>query len=163
MNKEGTTMAESDKHQVALRALHDLANEIRAEIERRTGELTKELSRVEKAIAELSGEPVSGTSPAAQAMPSVAFSGLGPQGAVEQFLRDHPGQAFRPKEIATAIRSGGFVFSNPTLANQQVLIALIRAAKKGIADEVTVDGRRAFAAKGISIVHDTRSDTEALE
>jgi hypothetical protein len=138
-------MIRNDKRETALAALTAYANGIRTEIERKTLELNTELSRVEQAIAALSGEgaPLVGA-PIQEHTSGGEYEGLGPQGAVEKFLRANPGQLFRPNAIASAMKASGFTVSNPKLASQQVMIALMRAAKKGVATEGSVEGKRAF-------------------
>lgn len=138
-------MIQKDKRDAALAALTAYANGIRTEIEQKTMELNAELARVEQAIAALSGEAeVLVEAPAQEHTPGGEYEGLGPQGAVEKFLRDHPGQLFRPNGIAAAMKAAGFKVSNPKLASQQVMIALMRAAKKGVAAEGEIEGKRAF-------------------
>lgn len=134
-----------DKRKAALVALRAYADEIRTEIERQTRELTTELARVERSIDELSGGLAKGTTPALPGITlSGEYAGLGPQGAVEKFLLSNPGRMFTSKAIALELKSKGFTVSNPKLASQQVMIALLRATKKGLAVESKIENRRAF-------------------
>jgi hypothetical protein len=137
-------MAQAEKRAAALVALQAYAEEIRTKIACQTRELESELARVEQAIAGLAGAALDPAAPAPDVSAPAEYAGLGPQRAVEKFLREHPGQLFLPSTIAREIRSRGFAVSNPRLANQQVTIALIRASRKGVAAEGLLEGRRAF-------------------
>jgi hypothetical protein len=138
-------MARNDKRKAAIAALKAYADEIRTEIERQARDLNDELSRVEKSIVELSGEiRPHDRIPVPENQTGGTYTGLGPQAAVERFLRAHPDRMFRSKMIATELKSLGFTVANPKLAGQQVAIALIRMAKKGLAVEGKIGDKRAF-------------------
>lgn len=134
-------MLQDDKRQAALRLLHAYAAELRTEIEQKTKELSHELARIERGIAELSGDRA-GCSGLAE--PTGKYAGLGPQGAVEMFLREHPRKAFRPSQIAKQLKARGFTVSSPKLLNTQVSVALRRAQAKGLVEVVHTGNWREF-------------------
>ncbi len=134
-------MLEDDKRQAALRLLRAYAVELRTEIEQKTKELSRELARIERGIAELSGEEASRPD---LASPTGKYGGLGPQGAVEMFLKEHPRGVLRPSEIAKQLKADGFTVSNPKLLNTQVSVALRRAQAKGLVEVVHRGRTRAF-------------------
>jgi hypothetical protein len=137
-------MIAKKKREAALALLRAYAAEMRTEIERQTRELSRELERVERSIAELSGDQGDGSETPIPAKAAGPYAGLGPQAAVEKFLKSHPGSLFWAKEIASELKSGGVVVSNPKLVTQQVTVALIRAVNKGVAVEGRKAGKRAF-------------------
>jgi hypothetical protein len=137
-------MIEHNKRETLLAALTSYANDIRNEIERKTQELSAELSRVEQAIAALSGENGPADTDVLRPPSGGEYEGIGTQRAVEKFLRANPGRMFRPKSIAELLKASGFTVSDPRLAKQYILIALIRAVKKGVAMEGKLEGKKAF-------------------
>jgi len=137
-------MLADDKRQAALELLRAYAGEIRTEIKRTTRELSRELARVERGIAELSGVETGQTDTLPVAEPAGRYAGLSPQRAVEMFLLDHPGRAFRPSQVAKGLKAQGFTVANPRLLGTQVSVALGRAQAKGLAEATRVDGRRVY-------------------
>ena len=146
-------MLADDKRMAALELLRAYATEIRTEIERETRELSRELERVERSIAELSGVEKGRSGTPAFTKPVGEYAGLGPQRAVEKFLRGHPGRTFRPSETAKWLRAHGFSVTNPKLLGTQVRVALGRAKGKGLAEAAEIDGKLAFRALQPSVRH----------
>jgi hypothetical protein len=140
-------MIADNKRTIALEVLKAHAAELRTKIEQMTANIKQELVAVEKSIQILSGVPTQDLSSAA-ATEGLSlggeYSGLGPQAAAEKYLNEHPGKTFRPREAAELMKKEGFTVSNPKLATQQVAIALGRAAKKGLAIETKINGKKAF-------------------
>ena len=143
-------MTSDDKRKAALDALTAYADELRTEIERQTTGLKHDLANVEQSIRVLLGDKT-------QDMASVEtrvgldigkkYAGVGPQAAVEDFIGKHPEQTFRSGDVADQLKADGFTVPNPKLLKQQILIALDRAVKKGVAIEIQIEGRRAFRLK----------------
>jgi chemotaxis response regulator CheB len=139
-------MMSDKKRRAAIRALEVYAEELRTEIEHQTATLKRKLEAVEQSIRTLAAQvQLVGVQEPSSPQPIVGiYSGLGPQAAAEKFLQEHPGEFFRPSEVARDLRANGFTVSNPKLATQQVSIALGRAVDKGIAVDGKRDGRRVF-------------------
>ena len=143
-------MIGKNKRKAALEALAAYADELRTEIERQTARMKRELESVEQSIIALTRD---GAQDVGQEQAGVTlgvggkYAGVGPQAAVEKFLGEHPGQTFRSAEVADQLQAGGLAVSNPKLMRQQVLIALDRAVKKGVATETRSEGRRTFRLK----------------
>ena len=136
-----------NKRKAALDAAKAYADELRTEIEHQAARLKHELERVDQFIRSLAGDKAQdvgeqgfGLAPGVRGK----YAGVGPQAAVEQFLKEHPGQFFRPSEMAAQLKAQGFSVSNPKLATQQVAIALGRAAGKGLAIEGQREGKKTY-------------------
>lgn len=142
-------MTSNDKRKTLLDAAIAYAAELRTEIERQTSKLKRELDSVEQFIRGLAGSNTQDVG-VGVATPALGIGGkydrLGPQAAVEQFLKEHREQSFRPAEMASQLKAQGFSVPNPKLATQQVAIALARAVAKGLAIEEQREGRRAYQA-----------------
>jgi len=140
-------MINDNKRKAALAALTAYADELRTEIERQSTRLKRELESVEQSIRALTGDEAQDMGPHVMGIaPGIGgkYVGVGAQAAIERFLEEHPGQFFRPAEMAAQLKAQGFSVSNPKLATQQVAIALGRAVAKGLAIEGQREGRRAY-------------------
>ena len=143
-------MISDDKRKTALEALKSYADELRTEIERQSAGLRRELESVEQSIRAIAGNGTQETGPQEVGAPlgvSGRYGGKGPQAAVEQYLEEHPGQSFRPIEMAGQLKAQGFSVSNPKLATQQVATALGRAIAKGLAEMELVNGKKVYQLK----------------
>ena len=140
-------MIDSKTRKAALEALTAYAAELRTENERQAATLRRELASVEQFISALAGqEPQGVVRPSVGLPPGLGdkYRGVGPQAAVEQFLKEHPGIQFRPAVLSGQLKAQGFSVPNPKLATQQVAIALGRAVKKGRAVEEQRDGKKSY-------------------
>lgn len=139
-------MLRGNKRKAAFEALTSYADELRTEIEHQVARLKRELERVEEAIRTLSGEVAQEIGQGQPRPLGVGdkFAGMGPQAAVERFMAEHPGESFRPAEMAAQLKAQGFSVSNPKLATQQVAIALGRAVQKGLAVQFEAGGKKVF-------------------
>jgi hypothetical protein len=127
-----------------MKALADYANGIRTEIERQTRDLTRELRRVEQAIEALSEEESIDSEKKAPGDQRGEYKDLGPQAAVEKYLKEHEGKWVRSRSVANTLKAGGLTVADPRLLRQQVLVALKRAVKKGLADREILDGKPSY-------------------
>ncbi len=128
---EAATLAQLQEHRRLL--LADLAG------------LQQKLAAIEQAIQLLSGY----ASPSPEGLAAARrgkYASLPAQDAVERFLRDHPGSAFKASEVARELKSAGFVAKSKDFASQ-VAVALNRLSKKGIADRTRRAGVIAYRLK----------------
>ena len=140
-------MITDNKRKTALDAAKAYADELRTEIEHQTSRLKRELEKVEQFMRALAGDGAQDVvGQRLGAAPGVLgkYAGMGPQAAVERYLKEHPGQFFRPAEMAAQLKAQGFSVSNPKLATQQVAVALGRALDKGLAIEGQREGKKAY-------------------
>jgi hypothetical protein len=75
-----------------------------------------------------------------------SYADLGPQEAVNQFLRAHPGQAFKPSALAKGLRAHGY---EPTSDDPNTFVAMVRTGcirlrDKGVLRQTDIDGKIAF-------------------
>ena len=104
--------------------------------------LQQKLAATEQAIQLLSGQ----ATPSPEGLEAARrgkYASLPAQDAVERFLRDHPGSAFKAREVARELKSAGFVTKSKDFASQ-VAVALNRLTKKGIADRTRRAGVIAY-------------------
>lgn len=149
-------MIDNGKRKVALDALKAFADELRTEIEQKVTALKHELSAVEQSIRTLSGNHTQVIGPPGPDDPHLMggkYAGLGPQPAVELFLKEQrPNRHLRPAQVAARMKAEGFTVTNPKLLTQQVAIALSRAVGKGLAVQGVRQGKKAYAS-----THDERA------
>ncbi len=143
-------MIGDDKRKAALDALRTYADELRTEIEHQAAKLKRRLAAVEQSISALAGDEAEavgqqGTRPTTGIR--AKYAGVGPQAAVERFLKEHPGHFFLPSEMSAQLKAQGFSVTNPKLATQQVSIALSRAAGKGVAVIDRRHGKKVYTFK----------------
>jgi hypothetical protein len=107
--------------------------------------LQRKLAATEQAVQLLSGQATPSPEGLAAARRG-KYSSLPAQDAVERFLQDHPGSAFKPREVARELKSAGFVTKSKDFASQ-VAVALNRLCKKGIVDKTRRAGVTAYRVK----------------
>jgi len=138
-------MLKQAKREAALHGLRTYRAELEAEIRQLVGPLQDELVVIDKAIKALGGATEQLDSiPASMS----GISGDGPQAVVVDFLRQHPGQMFKPSVAAKLILARGYKPRKPKLWATQVRTVMTRAVEKGIAEEgMDRDGKKTFGLK----------------
>ena len=132
-------MAANEERESALKSLYSYRDKIRTDVQR----LQEDLLAVERSIRILGGESVPQQAPIT---PNPGYEGLGIQAAVERLLLECPGRKFKPSIAAKELRRRGVPQKNKTFSTQ-VASALIRAAKKGLAEREKLNGRWVYSLK----------------
>jgi hypothetical protein len=125
----------------ALARLQEHRGQLRADLV----DLQRKLAAVEQAIQLLSGQ----ATPSPEGLDAARrgkYASLPAQDAVESFLRNHAGTAFKPREVAQELKSAGFVTKSKDFASQ-VAVALNRLSKKGVVEKTRRAGVTAYRLK----------------
>jgi hypothetical protein len=116
----------------------ELADSIKA-VEDRIDGIDQEIERIQRDASLPGFQSLANSSPS-QGGEQVA----GPQETVCEFLRQHPGEFFKPAVAARMIRESGYIPRHPKVWATQVATALKRAVDKEVADMKEIDGKRAY-------------------
>ena len=116
--------------------------EYQQELLSRLSKLRTDLEAVQHSLELLGG--AAGEGVMADPPSDVATKAAGPQHLVERFLKDHPGQFFRPSVAARLIRKQGYSPKNVTTWPTLVTVAMKRLCEKGVAVAKEEEGKRVF-------------------
>jgi hypothetical protein len=136
-------MTGTTSRNAAIQGLKDYRKELAGHI----SQLQEDLRVVDQSIVLISGHP---STPESSGIPNqTADQDMGPQEAVENFLRNSPGTFYRPRDLGKELQKNGYQVraKKPEIWFAQVTNSLRRAVSKGIAEMRQVDGKKTYGLK----------------